>query len=128
MTGIAEELAQLLSDMPEIKLAFLFGSQAHGRSSSKSDIDLALLAAEPLQSARKLELIEAIGLEFGRSVDIVDLHDAPEPILGEVFRGQRLLGDNATYAQLLTRHLLNTADYLPLRQRILSERRQAWID
>jgi hypothetical protein len=28
---------------------------------------------------------------------------------------------------LLSRHLLNTADFLPLRERILNERRTAWI-
>ena len=66
--------------------------------------------------------------EFGRSADIVDLYHAPEPILGQVLRGQKLLGDTATYARLLTRHVLNTADFLPLRQRILAERRAASID
>jgi hypothetical protein len=60
-------------------------------------------------------------------VDIVDLYHAEEPILGQVFKGTRLLGDDATYARLLTRHLLNTADFVPLRQRILAERRNAWI-
>jgi len=58
-------------------------------------------------------------------VDIVDVNEAPDPILGEVFKGQRLLGDDTAYAQLLTRHLLNTA--VPLRERILKERRDRWI-
>jgi len=40
----------------------------------------------------------------------------------------RLLGDDATYAGLLTKHLINTADFVPLQQRILAERRSAWIE
>jgi len=56
------------------------------------------------------------------------VYHAPEPILGQVFKGKKLLGDNPTYAALLTRHLLNTADFLPLQQRILAERRAAWIN
>lgn len=38
-----------------------------------------------------------------------------------------LLGDDATYAKLLTRHLIDSADFLPLREWILAERRKAWI-
>lgn len=36
-----------------------------------------------------------------------------EPILREVLKGQRLLGDHNTDAQLLTHNLLNMADFLP---------------
>ena len=105
----------------------LFGSQAHGDATEDSDIDLALLCAAPIPSSLKLELIELIGATFGRPVDIVDLFFAAEPILGQVFKGVRLLGDDATYADLLTKHLINTADFVPLQQRILTERRNAWI-
>jgi len=73
------------------------------------------------------ELIEKIGARFGRPVAIVDLYHAVEPILGQVFKGQRLLGDDATFASLLTKHLINTADFVPLQQRILTKRRNAWI-
>ena len=127
-TTIAEPLARLLSKNPEIKLAILFGSQTTGKATNDSDIDLAVLAGAPLSASTKLQLIEEIGLKFGCPVDIIDMYHAPEPILGQVFKGKKLLGDNPTYAALLTRHLLNTADFLPLQQRILSERRAAWIN
>ena len=105
----------------------MFGSQARGDATGRSDIDLALLSDAPISSSLKLELIELIGSRCGRPVDIVDLHYAAEPILGQVFKGKRLLGDDATYASLLTKHLINTADFVPLQQRILTERRNAWI-
>jgi len=126
---LAQQLAGLLSHYSTIKLAILFGSQANAAQQKRfdSDIDLAILANKPLDSAFKMQLIETIGNEVGYPVDIVDVYDAPEPILGEVFKGQRLLGEDATYAQLLTRHLLNTADFVPLQQRILKERRERWI-
>lgn len=109
-------------------MAILFGSQASGNTRADSDIDLALLADAPLTSDFKLQLIEEIGTKFGLPVDIIDLYHAGEPILGQVLKGTKLLGDNTTYARLLTRHLLNTADFLPLQQRILAERRKRWID
>jgi len=39
-----------------------------------------------------------------------------------------LFGSQATrHATLLSRHLFDAADFLPYRNRILAERRQAWI-
>ena len=128
MSTLDKQLVQLLSRYPQFELAILFGSQAAGRASKDSDIDLALLANAPISGTLKLELIELIGAHFGRPVDIVDLYYAAEPILGQVFKGRRLFGDNATYARLLTKHLLNTADFVPLQQRILAERQAAWIE
>ena len=126
---LAQQLTTLLSRYPVIKLAILFGSQADPARTKHfdSDIDLAIMTAEPVSSHFKMELIQAISTELDRPVDIVVINDAPEPILGEVLKGQRLLGDHNTYAQLLTRHLLNVADFLPLRQRILKERRDRWM-
>ena len=125
---INKNLASLLSQYPEIKLAILFGSLASGKAHLNSDIDLAILADAPISNDFKLQLINAIGAKFGRPVDIIDLYHAPEPILGQVLKGIKLLGDNTTRAKLLTKHLLNTADFLPLHQRILTERRNRWIN
>ncbi|MCW5602059.1 nucleotidyltransferase domain-containing protein [Nitrosomonas sp.] len=125
----ARRLAALLSHYPNIRLAILFGSQANPERQKHfgSDIDLAIMTDAPISDHFRVELMEAISTEFGCPVDVVDVNDAPEPILGEVFKGQRLLGDDTAYAQLLTRHLLNTADFVPLRERILKERRDRWI-
>jgi predicted nucleotidyltransferase len=127
MNGLQQQLRQILSEFPGFSLAILFGSQAAGNADAESDIDLALLSRAPLDSGLKIALTERISTRLGCPVDIVDLYHAEEPILGQVFKGTRLLGDDATYARLLTRHLLNTADFVPLRQRILAERRNAWI-
>ena len=128
-SSLAQQLTALLSRYPLIKLAILFGSQADltRKKHFGSDIDLAIMTTEPINSHFKMELIQAISTELDRPVDIIVVNDAPEPILGEVLKGQRLLGDHNTYAQLLTRHLLNVADFLPLRQRILKERRDRWM-
>ena len=126
MPVIDERLIRILRRRPSIRLAILFGSRAGEDARSDSDIDLALLADEPLSGTIVLELTEAIGGEFGCPVDIVDLYHVPQPITGQVFKGIRLLGDNRTYAELLTRHLIDSADFLPLRQRTLAERQAAW--
>lgn len=125
---IDDHLREALSSFPQITLAILFGSVASGKANAQSDLDLAVIAAKPLQAAEKIQIIEALALLTGRPIDLVDVHAAPEPLLGQVLKhGRRILGTDTAYAQLLYRHLIQQADFVPLQNRILSERRMAWI-
>jgi predicted nucleotidyltransferase len=126
MKSVNEQVLHALSGFPEIRLVLLFGSRASGRPRPDSDVDLGMLTDTPLSAERRASIIEAVARATGCPVDLVDLHDAPEPVLGEALKGIRLLGDATDHARLLTRHVLNAADFLPLRERILAERRAAW--
>lgn len=111
-----------------IELAILFGSLARGEGGPDSDLDLAVAAAAPLNEDDKLALIGDLALALGRPVDLVDLAHVGEPLLGQILsHGWRVLGSDERYARLLYRHLLDEADFMPYRQRILAERRRAWI-
>ncbi len=127
MDTLRDQLRNVLSGIPGLRLAFLFGSRANGQPRPDSDIDLGILAGGPLSTAQRIDLVERVAQATGLPVDIVDLHGEPEPILGEVLRGVRLLGSSDEYAQLLYRHVVSVADFLPLRERILRERQNAWI-
>lgn len=125
---IDDQLREALSSFQQITLAILFGSVASGKANAQSDLDLAVIAAKPLQAPEKIQIIEALALLTGRPIDLVDVHEAPEPLLGQVLKhGRRILGTDTAYAQLLYRHLIQQADFVPLQNRILSERRMAWI-
>jgi predicted nucleotidyltransferase len=128
MRTLDSKLATILGDFKEIRLAVLFGSMADGSSNAHSDIDLALLAEEPISAGLKMRIVEAVAKQFGRPVDIVDMFYSAEPVAGQVFKGRRILGESAVYARALSRHLVECADFLPLQQRILAERRRAWIE
>ena len=41
--------------------------------------------------------------------------------------GQRILGSDNSYARLIQRHLIEQADFIPYRNRVLAERRMTWI-
>jgi hypothetical protein len=49
-------------------------------------------------------------------------------LLGQIVQhGRRLLGSDTLFGNLISRHLIEQEDFLPIRSRILTERRAAWI-
>jgi predicted nucleotidyltransferase len=111
-----------------LELAFVFGSVARGAARADSDLDVAVQAAQPLDHSQKLALIGELAEATGRAVDLIDLRTVGEPLLGQILtHGHRLLGSAEAHGRLLSRHLIDAADFLPYAQRILDERRRAWI-
>ena len=111
-----------------IRLAVLFGSLASGEGRRESDLDLAVDAGRRLTVEEKVALIGELARGIGRPVDLVDIQAIGEPLLGEILRhGERILGSDTQYGDLLRRHLFDQADFLPYRNRILAERRRAWL-
>jgi predicted nucleotidyltransferase len=101
---------------------------ATGTVGPDSDVDLAVECAEALTAEVKRRLIEDLAEAGGRPVDLVDLHGARPALVGSVLRqGKRLRGDTEAYARLVSRHLIDTADFLPYYRRTPAARRQAWI-
>lgn len=121
-------LRTLLSNFPWIRLAVLFGSLAKGTARFDSDIDLAVLADQPLEPEQKLQLMEEIALALDRPVDIIDLARVGLPLLDQIVRtGVRVVGTDERWAQILYRNMIENADFAPLQQYILTSRRHAWI-
>lgn len=121
-------LRQILSEHGGVRLAILFGSRATGCATPRSDLDLAVQMSAPLTAEEKIALIERIAEATGMPVDLIDLKRVGVPLLGQILKhGVRLMGSDTDYAALLSRHLFDAADFLPYRNRILAERRRAWI-
>ncbi len=125
---IDKQLQEVLIRFPELLLALVFGSVASGRQRADSDLDIAVAAKQALTAEQKMDLIAALAEQIGRPVDLIDLKVAAEPLLGQIVQhGRRLLGSDGEYAQLISRHLFEQADFMPYRNRVLAERRAAWI-
>lgn len=126
--NLEQAILAAISTQPGIGLAILFGSLALGEGRPESDLDLAVDAGRSLTASEKMALISELATKIGRPVDLVDIHTVGEPLLGQILRhGKRILGSDTHYANLIRRHLFDQADFLPYRNRILTERRQAWI-
>ena len=125
---IDAQLKEVLAHFPKIALAVLFGSVALGRQRADSDLDIAVAAGHPLTADEKLAMISALAERTGRPIDLIDLSEVSEPLLGQIVRhGRRLLGSDTLYGELISRHLFEQADFMPYRTRLLAERRMAWI-
>jgi predicted nucleotidyltransferase len=123
-----EAVEAALAQYPDVRLAYVFGSVASGRARPDSDVDVAVLSAAPLSVERKMRLISDIASSTGRPVDLSDLADGGEPLLGQILgHGVRIRGDAALHAQWVTRHIFSNEDFMPYVERMLAERRQAWI-
>ena len=126
--NLEQSVLAAISTQPGIQLAILFGSLATGKGDKESDLDIAVDAGRRLNANEKTSLIGELARQTGRPVDLVDIQSIGEPLLGQVLRyGKRILGSDRHFARVLSRHLFDQADFLPYRNRILAERRQAWI-
>lgn len=122
------QLKEVLACFPQIVLAVLFGSVASGRQRPDSDLDIAVAAKQVLTVEEKIALVGALAGCTGRTIDLIDLNVVSEPLLGQIVRhGKRVLGNDTLYGELISRHLFEQADFMPYRNRLLAERRMAWI-
>lgn len=125
---IDDQLRGILLAFPMVEQALVFGSVAHGTARTDSDLDIAVGAQRPLHPSEKMRLIESLALQTGRPIDLIDLKTVAEPLLGQILKhGRRLIGSDTTYARLISRHVFDQADFLPYKNRVLTERRNAWI-
>ncbi len=126
--AVSAQVRGVIERFPLVELALLFGSVAAGRQRPDSDLDIAVAANHRLTTDEKMDIIASLAEATGRPIDLVDLRQAGEPLLGQVLAHcWRLMGSDIAYAPWITRHVLNQADFVPYRDRVLAERRAAWI-
>jgi uncharacterized protein len=93
IAGLGAELRQL----PEVRLAWCFGSQARGEARGDSDVDVAVLVdAEALDRRGEVATIRRLAGRLGRRVpstrlDLVLLNDASPLLRHRVLRDGQLL-------------------------------------
>jgi uncharacterized protein len=125
---MSTEILTALQMCDGLELAVVFGSVAQRNARFDSDLDIAVRYAAPLDSEQKLALIRALGAASGRPVDLIDLRTAGPIVAREALtKGKRLFGTDTDFASQLSRTLIDYADFAPLIERTLRERRDAWM-
>lgn len=124
---VLERIASHLAADTSIQFASVFGSVAEGTARPDSDLDIGVLADAPLGSRHRRALVDMLAQAAGRPVDLVDLREAGPVLLMSALRGKRLIGRGGrANAALLSRAWTDAADFLPMRERLLRQRRTAW--
>lgn len=113
---LIEQLTAALNDIPDVRLAYLFGSRARGQARADSDIDVAVLVAAAAAADRGA-LVRRLAGRLGREVsaarlDLVILNDAPALLRHRVLRdGVLLMQRSATdRVRFVTRTLRDYQD------------------
>jgi predicted nucleotidyltransferase len=109
-----ERLRERLADLPDVRLAAVFGSVARGEERPGSDLDLALLL-DGDSLPRRWEVEAALGREAGRETDFVYLNEAPPLLRFEIARdGVLLLERNpGDWADFRAQAMIDWWDWAP---------------
>ncbi|MGH9390171.1 MAG: nucleotidyltransferase domain-containing protein, partial [Vicinamibacteria bacterium] len=68
LSPASARLAGVVAEMPEVRLAFLFGSRASGRSREDSDYDVAVLVDEKTAREDRGPTVRRLASRLGREV------------------------------------------------------------
>lgn len=103
-----ERLAAAVRELPEVRLAFLFGSRAHGHERPDSDFDIGILLDDEAAGSERGGTIRRLAGRLGRVVasallDVVVLNDAPVLLRQRVLRDgvllhERVAGERVRFA------------------------------
>lgn len=77
--------------MPDLRLIYLFGSQADGSATPSSDIDIAVLLDKKMNPVARFDLEQTLAIEFNQDVDLVDLLMASTVLQNQVIMNGELL-------------------------------------
>jgi predicted nucleotidyltransferase len=69
-------IERIRKSVPSLIALYRFGSQAKGTARPDSDIDLAVLARDPIPNIRRFDISQELATQLHRDVDLVDLRTA----------------------------------------------------
>lgn len=118
--GLRQRLREYFASREEVRLAYLFGSRAGGKTGPLSDFDFGVLLTDDADPDARYHLAgELAGLLGVPRVDVIPLEKAPiELAYNVVATGERLYEqDVATRVDFEAKVLSKYGDYLPVLRR-----------
>ncbi len=87
-------VATICAAVPTAVAVYLFGSTASAADGPQSDVDVAILPAQPLDPVTRFDIQERLAGTLRRSVDLIDLRVASPVMAMQVLATGRLLYDS----------------------------------
>jgi predicted nucleotidyltransferase len=69
-------IEMLTGRIPHVIAIYQFGSQVHGTARPTSDLDVAVLAHDPISAEQRFHIVQDLALQLHRDVDLLDLRTA----------------------------------------------------
>jgi uncharacterized protein len=85
--------SELRESVPDLIAVYLFGSVARGDANRESDVDLAVLAREPIGSLLRFELEQRLEEKLRQSVDLIDMRKASAVFRVQILKDAAVLVD-----------------------------------
>ena len=119
----AHIVATVTSALPDVAAIYHFGSHGSASERRDSDVDLAILARQPLNPARVWDLKHELAIKLGREIDLVDLATASTVLQAQVItNGERLFCADSGYCDAYEDYVLSAyARFNEERKGILSD-------
>ena len=114
-------LRQIFQGYTEVQAVYLFGSHATGRPHLESDLDLAVVPANPAARMRKLDILTDLARSGLCEVSLVFLDTADAVLRFEAVRHNRLIYstkdfDRGAYYSKVVREYLDFEPYLEVQR------------
>ena len=78
--------------VPELKLAYIFGSQVDGPATPESNVDMAFLSRFPIPSIQRFDIAQGLTERFSLNADLVDLKEADALLKTEIIMTGHQIG------------------------------------
>jgi predicted nucleotidyltransferase len=119
VASIEELLRERLMARPDVELAILFGSAARGELRPASDVDLGLRLRCKDRGARH-QLLADLERLVHRTLDVVDLDEAPPQLRFEIARDGKLVveRDEGAWSAFRARAFVDWWDFAPIARRV----------
>ncbi len=125
-----KEIKGVLENISEIHYAAVFGSLVKNRLTSRSDIDIAVAADQPLKKEVHLQLINSLNNVLSHPVDLIDLNRVSGPILKQALCTGIVVKKTSveSLALLIKKMWYNQADMIPNSLMILRRHCERFIN
>lgn len=106
-----QALIEVFRRYPQVRAVYVFGSQASGKAGRGSDLDLAIVLADPFLKEKKLDILAELARMGYCDVDLVFLDEDDLVLAYEAVRQNRLIyagpgfDRGATYSRIVRKYL-----------------------
>lgn len=113
--AVIDPVRAVVRDDPTVAYALIFGSFATGAAGPRSDLDIAIGFREPPDTLALGDLIGRLETATGRTVDVVDLDQAPPALAWQIFHDglEVHVADRDAFVDRKARAILDYCDWRP---------------